>query len=73
MDPASALRLRLGQHARCGLVAPSGYSGDYQYSLSSLPSIARRCSREQLSQNSRRRPFSTELVQVSVTDSSPSC
>ena len=41
----------------------------YHHSLSSLLSIARRCSREQRSQNTRVRPFSTAVVQVSGSSS----
>jgi len=38
-----------------------------------LPSMARRFAREQSSQKTRLRPFSTEVVQVSVAASSGSC
>ena len=41
----------------------------YHQALSSLPSIARRCSREQRSQNTLVRPFSTDVVQVSGVSS----
>ena len=46
---------------------------DHHQALSSLPSIARRCSREHVSQKRRRRPFSTAVVQVRVFPSSASC
>jgi hypothetical protein len=39
----------------------------HHHSLSSLLSIARRWVREQVSQKARRRPFSTEVVQVRVS------
>jgi len=42
----------------------------YHHSLSSLPSIARRCSREQTSQKVRLLPFSTAVVQVRTAASS---
>ncbi len=57
-----ALRLRVGRGA---LLTRS-----YHHSLSSLPSIARRFSREHTSQYRRCRPFSTEVVQVRAVASS---
>jgi hypothetical protein len=42
-----------------------GAPADYHHSLSSLDSIARRCSREQVSQKYCVRPRSTAAVQVS--------
>ena len=60
MGPSPPLRLLLA----AGLARRLG--GGYQNSLSSLPSIARRFLREQVSQKLRRRPCSTEIVHVSV-------
>ncbi len=45
----------------------------HHHSESSLDSIARRCSREQVSQKVRGRPFSTAMVQVRVVASSSAC
>ena len=57
------LRVRLVRHRL------SGRPPAHHHSLSSLPSIARRCVREQVSQKARRRPFSTAVVQVRVSAS----
>jgi len=43
--------------------------GRYHHSLSSLLSIARRCSREHRSQKTRLRPFSTAVVHVNGSSS----
>ena len=58
---APGLRLRLGPAVGAG----SSRLAAHHHSLSSLDSIARRCSREQVSQKTRFRPFSTAVVQVS--------
>ena len=54
------LRLRLVRHGLTG-------AADHHHSLSSLPSIARRFSREQLTQKRCWRPRSTAVVQLSVS------
>ena len=51
-------------------MTPSSAMVSHHHSLSSLPSIARRWSREHLSQKTSLRPRSTAVVQV--IDASPS-
>ena len=63
MGAAPLLRLRLVRH---GLTARPVGAG-HHHALSSLPSIARRFSREQPTQNVWRLPRSTAVVQLSVS------
>lgn len=61
---APLLRVRLVRHRLSDRATTA-----HHHSLSSLPSIARRCVREQVSQKTRRRPFSTAVVHVRVSAS----
>ena len=69
-DNASSIRLRTGTQP---LSRPPARHRGHHHSESSWDSIARRCSREQVSQNVRGRPFSTATDQVSVVASSSAC
>ena len=64
VTPWPATRAAAAPGAGCRDPARAAEAG-HHHSLSSLDSIARRCSREHVSQKTRLRPFSTAVVQVS--------